>query len=491
MSRRIFGSESEYAPMVYRTDRSVGIKKGIGTILDQQEQIAARLMAEAATLGIPMAGEFLGNGGRLYVDRGGHPEYATPECDSVNDLVAHEIAGDRMVQELAESVQLPDGSARLHVFKNNVDLYGHTYGGHENYLVSARGMDAISCLIPFLVTRQIYAGAGKVMTRERDGAFGFQISQRADFFNRTYSDRTSEVRGIINIRKREISRADQGQRLHLIIGDSNMAQHSIGLKIGTLVLMLQLLEAGALDTDFELLSPSDALKSVSHDLNAGIACSLRGRCQDHSALEIQSMYLEKALRYYSANPLGQEETYWLRTWEETLDSLNEVDVCQSAMVLEQDGKDLRRRIDWILKLWLLDRSRSKGAEAEQLKTMDIKYHDLDPDSGMYQRCLSLDLVDCPISESAMTAARHHPPRNTRAFLRGAVIQQAFQKNVVAEVENWERIRVCARSDGPDSRHCFNRVRNARNSLRINLEDPFRAEDTQVMKALREFIEKWG
>jgi proteasome accessory factor A len=491
VSRRIFGTESEYAPMVYRTDRDVGIKKGASTVLDQQEKISARLMAGAAILGIPMAGEFLGNGGRLYVDRGGHPEYATPECGSVNELVAHEIAGDRMVQKLAESVQLRDGSARLHVFKNNVDLYGHTYGGHENYLVSARGMNAISCLIPFLVTRQIYTGAGKVMTRERDGVFGFQISQRADFFDRTYSDRTSEVRGIINVRKREISRADQGQRLHLIIGDSNMAQHSIGLKIGTLALMLQLLESGALENDFELLSPSDALKSVSRDLNAGIACSLRGRCRDHSALEIQSMYLEKALRYYSANPPGKEETYWLRTWEETLSGLKEVNVCLPGMVLEHDGGDLRRRIDWIFKLWLLDRSRSKGADPEKLKTLDLKYHDLNPASGLYLRCLELDLVDRLISESAIVAARHHPPRNTRAYLRGMVVQEAFQTNVVAEVENWERIRVRARIAGPDTQHCFNRVRRERNSLRISLEDPFRSEDPCAMKELREFIEKWG
>lgn len=491
MSRRIFGTESEYAPMVQRNLRDTGLTQAAETFLNQQEQISARLMAGASSLGIPMAGEFLGNGGRLYVDRGGHPEYATPECDSIHELVAHEIGGDRMVQELSELLQSTGGAARLHVFKNNVDLYGHTYGGHENYLVDQRGMDAIACLIPFLVTRQIYAGAGKVMTPERDGAFGFQISQRADFFDRTYSDRTSEVRGIINIRKREISKADQGQRLHLIIGDSNMAQHTIGLKIGTLVLMLQLLESGVLDDGFEVLSPSDALKSVSHDLNAGITCSLRGRCKDYSALEIQSMYLEKALRYYAVNSPGEQESYWLRAWEETLGGLKKVKVRQQGMALEQDDTELKRRIDWILKLWLLDRSRSKGADPEQLKAMDIKYHDLDPAAGMYQRCLALDLVDRLISESTINAARHQAPRNTRAYLRGMVVRRTFQTNMVAEVENWERIRVRARSHGTDTRHCFNRVRNERNSLRISLEDPFLSESPQIINALQEFIERWG
>jgi hypothetical protein len=491
LHQRIFGTESEYAPVYHLQGECAANNPCADNLLDHQKQIAARLIAAAGTMKIPMAGEFMGNGGRLYVDRGGHPEYATPECRSVADLVAHEIAGDRLIQELAETIHAPDDPMRLHVYKNNVDLFGHTYGGHENYLITPQGMDHISRLIPFLVTRQIYAGAGKAMTSARDGAFGFQISQRADFFDCTYSDRTSEVRGIINIRKREITRMDQSRRLHLIIGDSNMAQYAIGLKIGTLMLMLRLLEAGALDQDFELDSPATALKAVSRDLHAKLKTHHHGRRVAYTALEIQSICLEKALEFYAANPHDSQEVQWLEIWAHVLGGFSDLKVCQPEMAIETDGADLKRKIDWILKLWLLDRSRSKGADEHQLKKLDLKYHDLNPATGLYTRCFTLDLVDRLIPENDIAKARCEPPRDTRACLRGMVVQRTFGKNVAVDVENWERIRIRARIDDPQARHCFNRVKCQINSLGIGLEDPFRAEDPQTMEALQRFLEKWG
>lgn len=496
MHQRIFGTECEYAPVLHGTGRRIPTKRYAENPDDHQKQIAARLMAGAGTLGIPMAGEFLGNGGRLYVDRGGHPEYATPECRSIADLVAYEIAGDRLVRELAETLNAKegyarDGACRLHLYKNNVDFYGHTYGGHENYLITPQALNDIARLLPFLVTRQIFTGAGKAMTFPRDGAFGFQISQRADFFDCTFSDRTSEVRGIINIRKREISRMDQNRRLHLIVGDSNMAQYAIGLKIGTMVLMLRLLEAGALDTDFELLSPAGALKAVSRDLQAKIGVRHQGRCTDYTALEIQSRCLEKALRYYAVHAPGAEEAQWLQNWERILSGLPDLKICQSAMAVERDGAELRRKIDWILKLWLLDRSRSKGADEKQLKKLDLTYHDLDPATGLYERCLALDLVDRMIPERGIETARSAPPQNTRARLRGLVVQKTFGKKVDVQVEDWERIRIRARMDDSGARHSFHRLRSEVNSMGIRLEDPFRAQDPQTMGQLKAFMDKWG
>jgi len=491
LHQRIFGTESEYAPVYHLQGECAAQKPCPENLLDHQKQIAARLMAAAGTMKIPMAGEFMGNGGRLYVDRGGHPEYATPECRSVVDLVAHEIAGDRLIQELTETTHTLGDPMRLHVYKNNVDLFGHTYGGHENYLITPQGMGHISRLIPFLVTRQIYAGAGKAMTSTRDGAFGFQISQRADFFDCTYSDRTSEVRGIINIRKREITRADQSRRLHLIIGDSNMAQYAIGLKIGTLMLMLRLLEEGVLDEDFELESPANALKAVSRDLQAKLKTRHQGCRSAYTALEIQSICLEKALEFYATNPPNSQEAQWLEVWTQVLGGFNDLKVCQPEMVIETDGADLKRKIDWILKLWLLDRSRSKGADENQLKKLDLKYHDLNSATGLYARCLDLDLVDRLIPENDILWARCQPPRDTRAHLRGMVVQHTYGKNVAVEVENWERIRVRARINDPEARHCFNRVACEINSLGIGLEDPFRAEDPQAMDALQRFIDRWG
>ncbi len=491
MHRRIFGTECEYAPVYHRPSYCLQEQECREDLLEYQKTIAARMMAAAGSMQLPMAGEFLGNGGRLYVDRGGHPEYATPECLSVADLVAHELAGDRLVRELADAVSAREGEIRLHVYKNNVDCYGHTYGGHENYLVSARGMEHISRLIPFLATRQIYAGAGKVMTVPQDGVFGFQISQRADFFDCTYSDRTSEVRGIINIRKREITRADQDRRLHLIIGDSNMAQYTLGLKIGTLLLMLRLLEEGALDEAFELASPAAALKAVSRDLNAGLAVQHHGRGAVYTALDIQSIYLEKALQFYAAHPADPETERWLGIWSQVLHGLKDLEVRLPEAALERDDADLRRRIDWVLKLWLLDRSRSKGADQGQLKSLDLKYHDLNPASGLYERCLALDLVDRLIPDKDIAKARREPPRDTRARLRGRVVRQTFGRNVAVEVENWERIRIRARNVDREARHCFNQVKCALNSMEIRMEDPFRADDPPAMAALREFIAKWG
>jgi proteasome accessory factor A len=491
LRQRIVGTESEYASVCHGAGDVRPLEPGTGDSTAPQEQIAARLMACRKALGIPMAGEFLGNGGRLYLDRGGHPEYATPECRRVADLVAHEIAGDRLVRELADVLNSQDRTHQVHVYKNNVDFYGHTYGGHENYLITPKGLDDIARLLPFLVTRQIYTGAGKAMLTARDGAFGFQISQRADFFDCTYSDRTSDVRGIINIRKREITRGDQNRRLHLIIGDSNLAHYSIGLKIGTSLLMLSLLEADALDPDLELLSPAPALKAVSRDLNAKIAVRRRGRRGNYSALEIQSLCLDKALRFFAVHAPGAEEVLWLRAWEETLEGLTELKVDQANMAIEQDGADLKRRIDWVLKLWLLDRGRSKGADERQLKKLDLKYHDLDPKTGLYERCLALDLVDRLVSEAVIQEARCQPPGDTRAQMRGRVVQQAFSKKVDVDVENWARMRVKVRVDEPGARHFFKQVKQERNSLTIDLEDPFQARDPEAFENLRQFIEKWG
>ena len=491
MHRRIFGTECEYAPVYHRPPHCIKDQPCREDLLDHLKTTAERMMSAAESLRLPVAGEFLGNGGRLYVDRGGHPEYATPECLSVAHLVAHELAGDGLVRELADIMNAREGAIQLHVYKNNVDTHGHTYGGHENYLVSAQGMEQISRLIPFLVTRQIYTGAGKVMVGARDDAFGFQISQRADFFDCTYSDRTSEVRGIINIRKREITRADQDRRLHLIIGDSNMCQYTLGLKIGTLLLMLRLLEEGGLDADFELDAPAVALKSVSRNLHAGLAGKRNGQGVQYTALDIQSFCLEKALKFYARHPPESEEARWLDMWALVLRGLEQLRVHQAAMALEKDDADLKRKIDWVLKLWLLDRSRAKGADEGQLKALDLKYHDLNPDSGLYERCLALDLVDRLIPEQDVTKARCTPPPDTRAQVRGKVIQQAFGKNVAVEVENWERIRVRARNVDPEARHCFNQVKCAMNSMEIRLEDPFRADDPQAMTELNEFLAKWG
>jgi proteasome accessory factor A len=277
----------------------------------------------------------------------------------------------------------------------------------------------------------------------------------------------------------------------MIIGDSNMSQFAIGLKIGTLAIMLRLLEAGVLDPDFTLDAPVKALKAVSRDPKAMLKTRHNGRWVEYTALDIQSICLEKALAFYAANHPGPEEAQWLGAWEQILEGLAGLEVCLDKVALESDPADLKRRIDWILKLWLLDRSRSKGAGQRQLKKLDFNYHDLDPATGLYERCLGLDLADRLIPETEIGRARTVPPQDTRAHLRGMVVQHAFGKNVAVEIENWEHIRIRAQNTDAQARHCFNRVKRELNSLGIGLEDPFRSDDTQTMENFRGFLEKWG
>lgn len=490
MQRRIFGTECEYALVVQRDREDRPNGSDAENLLDYQKEMAAQLIAGTEPLKIAMAGEFLGNGGRLYVDRGGHPEYATPECCDVADLVTYEIAGDRILQKLLQVVNARKEGYRLRLYKNNVDLYGHTYGGHENYLITPQAMADIHRLLPFLVSRQLFSGAGKVMTFRNDGLLGYQISQRADFFDCTYSDRTSEVRGIINIRKREITGMGQNQRLHLIIGDSNMNPNTIGLKIGTTALMLRLLEAGALNNAFEILDPPKALKAISRHPTARVRCHHHGHTVEYTALDIQSICLEAILEYFTSGDLNPDEARWLAMWEKMLNGLKTLTIHPAAMVLERDDADLKRQVDWIMKLWLIDRRRSGGAPEAQLKKIDFAYHDLDPATSIFERCLSLDLVDRLIPEHHVAEACRNPPQNTRAHLRGLVIQRTFGKNVAVSVDNWERINICAALSREDSQNSFNRLRREKNRMTIDLTDPFQTENQKAMDALQQFVDKW-
>lgn len=439
----------------------------------------------------PRAGEFLGNGGRLYLDRGGHPEYATPECRTVKDLVAHEKAGDVLIQALVEKVRSQQPHNRLHVYKNNVDSYGHTYGGHENYLVTSLAMKHLDRLVPFLVTRQIYTGTGKVMTTPVGGLPAFQISQRADFFNATFSDRTSETRGIINVRKREIARPGENQRLHLIVGDSNMSQPALALKIGTTALILRLLEEEALGEVLALGAPAQAIKAISRSLKAPVAIRRQGRTLQFTALEVQSLYLEKALRFCARPGTDPEEIRWLGLWEYVLKALKFLEISQSEMLLINDPGELKRKIDWVLKLWLLSRSRSKGADDRQLKLLDLIYHDLDPASGLFERCQALGLVDRLVDEERIRQARRQPPADTRARLRGLIIQKAFHQNVDVQVESWESIQVRAHHRRAGINHPFRNLTTAMNKLGIRLDDPFQGENPQALEELEKFILAWG
>ena len=496
MRKRIFGTECEYAPAFHSRDGARVVGLNGEALLDHLKRLSGLILSSLKQKGYPMAGEFLGNGGRLYIDRGGHPEYATPECMRIEDLVAYEKAGDRIVQELTSLARpLTSGSGakhRLHILKNNADDYANTYGAHENYLETQRAAENIRQLIPFLVTRQIFAGTGSISTRRAAGTVAYQVSQRADFIKRTFSDRTSTTRGIINTRKREIYREGQNRRLHIIVGDSNMSEIAIGLKVGATVLLLRLLDEGALQDIPELTSPVKALKSISHSWNSRIR--LEGRKGRYTAMEVQSIYLDKVHCFYERNGSTPEDVRIIGLWAQILEGLNRLKVTERNWTLEDDPGCLRRKIDWVTKLWLLNRyggMNTPNVNDRWLKLMDFKYHDLDPDTGLFAQCEALGLVDRMVDDDAVFRAKTCPPENTRARIRGEVIRRTMDKNVDVQIEDWEKINIRAKARTSGVTHPFHQHKGFAKYLKIRLDDPFKALDSSIAEQVDHFVALWN
>lgn len=466
------------------------------SLLERLKRVTSYLVASLTKRGHPFAGEFLGNGGRFYIDRGAHPEYATPECATVRDVVAHEKAGDRIVRELvelAETFMAETGRpGSLRIFKNNVDSFGTTYGHHENYLVRPRVTENIEFLVPFLVTRQIFSGAGKVATRGTSDEGPYQLTQRADFIDRVFSDRTSQVRGIINLRKREIARQGHNRRLHVLVGDSNMSEYALGLKIGTTALVLRLLEEDDLD-DLPLLSfPVQAIKNISQAFDCPVEVENR-QGQHYNALDIQRIYLEKVHRFLETHESSPCEKEILSLWEGTLAGLRGLKISQGHCTLEEDPGNLRRRIDWLLKLWLINRAQHKSGfdwSDGRARVLDVGYHELDSGSGIFERCEALDLVDRMVDEQEVLKARTEPPPGTRAWTRGMIIQSTSGKNVELIIKNWEKVKIIGRSRSRSAGHPFGRHVRMINRLEIALDDPFMANDASAMEKVREFVQCW-
>lgn len=492
MQERIFGTETEYA-LFFHTEGQKGLAwLNDEALLDHLKGVTPLMLQALQGLGQPVAGQFLGNGGRFYIDRGGHPEYATPECRSLRDLVLHEKAGDGLVQTLVESARaLLEQTGRpesLHIFKNNVDAFGNSYGAHENYLVAPGVLQRFQALIPFLVTRQIFAGAGKV-TSAAAGTPPYQVSQRADFIDRVFSDRTSQVRGIINTRKREITKHDQNLRLHLICGDSNLAEYALRLKLGTTALVLRLLEEGALDDIPALPQPVQAVKKVSRRMDAPL--SLAGRPGRYTALEVQRQYLEKAQQFFSSRKPQPDEVQTLELWAATLEGLAGLTLSWPAGILEEDPADLRRKLDWLLKLWLLNRTQQRHGFDwldPRARLLDLKYHDLDAETGLFVHCQGLGLADRLVGDEEISRAWSEPPRDTRARLRGLIIRGAAGKEILVSIEDWEKINLSTDWQARRNVHRFARPARLANQLKISLENPFQSEAPEILESVKAFME---
>src|SRR5688500_13371392 len=330
MERRIFGLENEYGvTCTLRGQRRLS-----------PDEVARYLFRRVVSWG-RSSNVFLANGARLYLDVGSHPEYATPECDSILDLVTHDKAGERILEQLLGSAEqrLREEGIRgvIYLFKNNTDSAGNSYGCHENYLTSRRddfGHYA-EVLIPFFVSRQIYAGAGKVLQTAR-GAM-FSISQRAEHIWEGVSSATTRSRPIINTRDEPHADAEKYRRLHVIVGDSNMSEYSTFLKVGAASLMLRMLEEpNVVLRDMTLENPIRAIREISHDTT----CTRKVRLangREVSALEIQSEYLNRAIRFAETRGVTPIEKQALTMWEHCLTQI------------EIDPLGLGRECDWVIK----------------------------------------------------------------------------------------------------------------------------------------------
>jgi proteasome accessory factor A len=449
VDKRIYGLENEYGvTCTLRGQRRLS-----------PDEVARYLFRRVVSWG-RSSNVFLENGARLYLDVGSHPEYATPECDSITDLVAHDKAGERILDHLVTGAEarLREEGIRgvIYLFKNNTDSAGNSYGCHENYLTSRRDDFAhyTEVLIPFLVSRQIFAGAGKVLQTARGAVFC--LSQRAEHIWEGVSSATTRSRPIINTRDEPHADAERFRRLHVIVGDSNMSEYATYLKIGTTSILLRMLEdPGTVLRDLTLENPIRAIREISHDLTCRRKVRLaNGR--EVSALDIQSEYLNRALRYRDTHGLSPQEDRALDMWEHCLKAL------------ESDPLTLGRECDWVAKYQMIEAYRERHALPlghPKVALLDLQYHDVNRSRGLYYRMEARDRVDRLVEDSAITEAMTRPPQTTRARLRGEFIRRAKERRRDFTVD-WVHLKL-----------------NDQAQRTVLLKDPFRSHDERVEKLI--------
>jgi proteasome accessory factor A len=370
------------------------------------------------------ADRVLGNGARFYHDHG-HPEYSTPECRSLRDLIGHDKAGEKIVWEAAQAYAQKTGRT-VSVFKNNIDYHGMSYGCHENYLVKRRlpFEQLIAGLTPFLVTRILFTGAGRVGS-ESDSQIDFQLSQRADFFTELCSVDTLHRRPLINTRDEPHADARHYRRLHVICGDANLSEYATALKVGTTALVLALLEAGYGPPGM-LKQPVETLQKLSRDASRRWIVELEDE-GTISALELQRLYLRAAQELFRGRDAETDEV--LREWESILEDL------------ETDYTRCADRLDWAAKHQLFQAfidSEKLSWQDEILHSLDLEYHNVHPQRGLFYELQRQGSLRRWVSDQEIEQARERPPRDTRAWVRGFCVQK-FPSSVLAL--NWGEIHL--------------------------------------------------
>jgi proteasome accessory factor A len=450
MERRIVGLETEFGV----TCAAEGHRKL------SADEVARYLFRKVVSWG-RSSNVFLRNGARLYLDVGSHPEYATPECDDVRQLVVHDRAGERILEGLmvdAERRLAEEGiSGEVFLFKNNTDSAGNSYGCHENYLVSRHGeFSRLSdVLIPFLVTRQALVGAGKVLQTPRGAVFC--LSQRADHIWEGVSSATTRSRPIINTRDEPHADAERYRRLHVIVGDSNMSETTTMLKVGAADLVLRMIEAGVPVRDLSLENPIRAIREISHDLTGRRPVRLaNGR--EASALDIQEEYLDRAKSFVDAAGMHSPNVKRvLDLWERGLRAVRDGDLGL-----------IDRELDWVIKHRLVERYQAKHnlpLSSARIARLDLAYHDISRKRGLYYLLAGRGLVERVCSDIEVFEATAVPPQTTRAKLRGDFVRRAQERRRDFTVD-WVHLKL-----------------NDQAQRTVLCKDPFKAVDERVERLI--------
>jgi proteasome accessory factor A len=449
MQRRIFGIETEFGvTCTFHGQRRLS-----------PDEVARYLFRRVVSWG-RSSNVFLRNGSRLYLDVGSHPEYATAECDDLAQLVTHDKAGERILEDLlvdAERRLADEGiGGDIFLFKNNTDSAGNSYGCHENYLVARAGEFSriADVLLPFLVTRQLVCGAGKVLTTPRGAVYC--LSQRAEHIWEGVSSATTRSRPIINTRDEPHADAERYRRLHVIVGDSNMSEVTTLLKVGTANLVLEMVEEGVAFRDFTLDNPIRAIREISHDLTGRRGVRLAGG-REASALEIQREYYARAADHVARRGSDPLTDRVMELWDRTL-----------GAVEQQDLGLIDREIDWAIKHRLVERYRAKhrmDLSNPRIAQLDLAYHDIRRGRGLFDLLQRKALVDRVTDDGEIEAAKDTPPATTRAKLRGDFIAAAQAAGRDFTVD-WVHLKL-----------------NDQAQRTVLCKDPFRAVDERVERLI--------
>jgi len=453
MSRRIFGIETEYGvTCTFQGQRRLS-----------PDEVARYLFRRVVSWG-RSSNVFLRNGSRLYLDVGSHPEYATAECDELVQLVTHDKAGERILEGLqidAEQRLAGEGIlGDIYLFKNNTDSAGNSYGCHENYLVGRQGefFRLAEVLIPFLVSRQLICGAGKVLQTPRGATY--TVSQRAEHVWESVSSATTRSRPIINTRDEPHADAERFRRLHVIVGDSNMSETTTLLKVGSTDLVLRMLEAGIPMRDLTLENPIRSIRDISQDPTGRRLVRLsNGR--SISGLDMQREYLDRVHTFARGHGLladpNSVPSRVVDLWSRTLDAI-EGDRLQ----------DIATEIDWVIKRELLERYMAKhGLDLTdaRISQLDLAYHDISRRRGLYYLLERKGLVARVTHDVAVFEAKSLPPQTTRAKLRGDFIKRAQEKRRDFTVD-WVHLKL-----------------NDQAQRTVLCKDPFKSVDERVERLI--------